>query len=59
MVNKNERIISLPSRSARTVDTTHKNRFPNDDLWNLCVDYCHLVGIIDRIHTLFFVYTKT
>ena len=59
MVNKNERIISLPSRSARTIDTTHKTRFPNDDLWNLCVGYCHLVDIIGRIHTVFLVYSKT
>jgi hypothetical protein len=38
MVNKNERIISLPARSARAIDTANQNRFPTNDLRNLCVN---------------------
>jgi hypothetical protein len=59
MVNKNERIISLPARSARAIHTANQNRFPDDDLWNLCVHLCHLVDIIGGIHAFLFIHAKT
>ena len=59
MVNKNERIISLPARSARAIDTANQTRFPNDDLWNICVNYCYLVDIVSGIHAFVFVHGKT